>query len=844
MSGIFISYRNITRSYAPMLIDRELGRRFGPENVFQAGRSVLPASDLTGDIMRWLQRCTLLIALIDQPWAGEDLHLLHNPSDWVRREISFALRHEKVVLPLLLDGASMPSTQALPPDLALLTKRIALRMQSRTADADLLRLIGRVEELASDLVLGTLTDLPPPAPDPAHPTALLRAEHEVAQFRPRPELGQLTGWFASITGPPARLVIGPGAAGKTRLALRLTARLRGMGWAAGLLQASVPAQALERMSEIGKPFLVVIDDAETRPEQVRAALRALAGAHDSPGRLLLLARSGGDWLDRLRGDPDDRVPALLDTIVPVHLAPLAPDEGEFDSLCAAFAGRLGLPPPPPAAERPALGTMLESQAAALLHVLPPGTTAGSPMQRMMELERDHWRRAAVTFGLNVNSRNLAEIMTAVALFGAGTEAEADGLIASLRAFQGRPVDAIDSCRDLLRTVLPGAAPLNPLLPEQLAEDAIADFLRSGRSLSGSIAAVTDRQAERALVMLGRCLDRHPGLGPQVGAFLAEAPRRLLALAMTALAASPRPELLAEQMHRALDRVPAADLAGLVAALPQRSEALAAFAATATERALAAARQADQDEVTTARLAGQLAMRLAYLGERPADAAKSAREAVAQLTVLAAAGADLHAELGEALDAQAAALDLDPDAGAGAVAAGSAAIEAYRAQPRAGRRDGALAAALNNQALRLKRAGRTEPALALAAEAREFTAALNEQRPGGFRSLHADVVDTVSVLLELTGDHAEAERACRDALTMRRTLAASRPDAYQPQLAATLYNLGLILSAHGGDRAEVRALWAEAAVLYTGLAGRWPGRFDDQRNRVLRHLGGAGGASDD
>jgi hypothetical protein len=106
------------------------------------------------------------------------------------------------------------------------------------------------------------------------------------------------------------------------------------------------------------------------------------------------------------------------------------------------------------------------------------------------------------------------------------------------------------------------------------------------------------------------------------------------------------------------------------------------------------------------------------------------------------------------------------------------------------------------------------------------------------------VDTVAVLLELTGDHAEAERACRDALTMRRTLAASRPDAYQPQLAATLYNLGLILFAHGGDRAEVRALWAEAAVLYTGLAGRWPGRFDDQRNRVLRHLGGAGGASDD
>lgn len=853
MPGIFICYRNIGRSYAPMLVDRELCRRFGPANVFQAGRSILPGKDLAGEIGRWLERCSVLIALIDKPWAGQDLDLLRDPGDWVRHEISYALGHGKEVLPLLLDGTPMPSGRALPPDIAPLTRQIALRMDPRTADADLLRLTGRVESLAPDLVLATLTDLPFPAPDPAHPTALLRAEHEVAAFRPRPELSRLAGWCTSHSGPRVRLVTGPGGTGKTRLALRLTARLRGLGWVAGLLSASAPPAALDQIGEIRTPCLVVIDDAETSPELVQAALRSVAAAPDAPARLLLLARSGSGWLSSLQDDQDDRLAALAGGIVPEPLEPLAAGEDEFGSVCAAYAGRLGLPVPPPAAGGPlAAGSMLELQAAALVHVLPAGTLTGSPLQRMLELERDYWRRAAQPFGLDLGSRQLAEIMAAVTLFGAGTEAEADALIGSLRAFHGRPADAVDSCRDLLRTVLPGPAPLNPLPAGPIGEDAVAGFLRSGRSLSGSIAVVSDRQAARALVTLGQCLDRDPGLGPQVRAFLAEAPARLLPLAMTALAAVPRPELLVEQMSRAIDGLPEADLAGLASALPQRSEALARFAVTVTERALAAARRASAGPAVTAGLAWRFALRLAYLRERPAAAAAAAEEAIAQLTGLIAAGGDHQAELGEALAARAAALDLDSRAGDGALAAGRAAIAAYRALPAGARRDGALATALNNQAARLRRTRETgaardqasQAARDLVTEAHRLTAPLSEERPGAFRSLHADVTDTLSVLLEQTGDPAGAERASRDALALRRLLAVSRPDAYRPQLAGTLFNLGLILSRHGGDRAEVHALWTEAAELYTALAAGWPGRFGEQRDRVARHLGSRGGADDD
>lgn len=215
MPGIFISYRNIHRSYAPMFIDRELSRRFGADNVFQAGRSVLPAASIPGDVTGWLEKCTVLIALIDLYWVSQDLSRLWDPEDWVRREISHALEHGKTVLPVLLDGAEMPKTGDVPDVIAPLTKLLALRMRALTADTDLVRLIGEVERLAPDLVLATLTNLP--ASRPPSGAAMLRAENELYPYRYPPEFDELVDWATSRAASPVLLVTGPGAVGKTRL---------------------------------------------------------------------------------------------------------------------------------------------------------------------------------------------------------------------------------------------------------------------------------------------------------------------------------------------------------------------------------------------------------------------------------------------------------------------------------------------------------------------------------------------------------------------------------------------------------------------------------------------------
>ncbi|MET7684546.1 hypothetical protein [Streptomyces sp. NPDC005423] len=846
MPGIFLSYRNIERSYAPMLVDRELSRRFGPENVFQAGRSNLPAVHFPTEIDRRVDECDLLIALIDRPWVGEDLRLLRKPGDWVRWEIARALGQGKRVLPVLLDGAEMPRTAELPADIAHLTRKIALRMRPRTVDTDLLRLIGEVERLVPELVLVTLMD-PAPAKNVGGP-ALLRAEHQVLPFRHRGELDLLAEWCSAPAGPPVQLVVGGLGAGKTRLGLRLAAQVRGSGRPGGLLSVTAPAECLDRLGEIGSPCLVVLDDAEARPVQVRAALRSLAAAPEAPARLLLLARTGGDWLNDLRDDADDAVADLVDSIVPLSLAPLRPAEEDFATACGAFARHLGLPLPSLPSDRPETPTLLELQAAALTHVLSPDAPLDRPLRRILGSERAYWRKAGTAFGLPVSSdRVLTEVMATVTLFGADSEPEADGLLTSLRAFRGGPLHAIDSCRDLLRTVLPGPAPLNPLQPEQLAQEFVAEFLNSGYRLADVLDGVSDEQARRALRNLGRCLERHPQLGDPVEDFLAAAPGRLLPLALTVLPSVPQPQLLVSAMSGALSRTAQGELPAVVEALPLRSDALARFAVDATERALGV-RDADASDITTARLARRLSVRLTYLGQRPSDAVEAARSAVRALTALTvkesaqveslAVGStpgSVDAELAEAHAALALALDLDQSSRDEAVAVGETAVARYRALPGGDRHDAALATALHNQSIRLRRVRAMQAARTAATEARRLVEPLHTERPTRFRSLYADVLDNLSIVTHLTGNPEEAERLGRQTVALRRALAAARPDAYRSQLAGTLFNLGLLLTENEPKGAQARQLWDESLSIYDALSVRRPGHYDEPLDRVRAHL---------
>ncbi len=74
-----------------------------------------------------------------------------------------------------------------------------------------------------------------------------------------------------------------------------------------------------------------------------------------------------------------------------------------------------------------------------------------------------------------------------------------------------------------------------------------------------------------------------------------------------------------------------------------------------------------------------------------------------------------------------------------------------------------------------------------------------------------------------GRDAEARAATEEAVDLVRNLAAARPDAFRPDLAQNLANLGVHLAAVGRD-AEARAATEEAVDLVRNLAAARPDAF--------------------
>lgn len=131
------------------------------------------------------------------------------------------------------------------------------------------------------------------------------------------EMSALSDWCGGPQAVDVAVVQGNSGVGKTRLGVELVRRLSerrpeseyapdgpDVPWTAGFL-SETPAQqppAYGTFRYLTRPALIVVDQADSRLEQVEALLTALSG-HRAPGlriRVLLLANSTGGWWDRLR----------------------------------------------------------------------------------------------------------------------------------------------------------------------------------------------------------------------------------------------------------------------------------------------------------------------------------------------------------------------------------------------------------------------------------------------------------------------------------------------------------------------------------------------------------------
>ena len=142
---IFICYRREdTVGHAGRLFDR-LAERFGREHVYRDIDKIAAGQDFIVAVREQINRSDVVLVLIGPRWLAatdeEGQWRLADENDLVRVEIATALERNIRVIPVLLQGATMPKAKDLPGELAPLTHRNAAEIRDTSFDADLAQLI-------------------------------------------------------------------------------------------------------------------------------------------------------------------------------------------------------------------------------------------------------------------------------------------------------------------------------------------------------------------------------------------------------------------------------------------------------------------------------------------------------------------------------------------------------------------------------------------------------------------------------------------------------------------------------------------------------------------------------
>ncbi len=147
---IFISYRrDDSAGYALHLFDN-LSAHFGKDQIFMDIERIEPGADFGQVIEDAVGSCDVLVALIGQHWltaSDGTSRRIDDPNDFVRLEIVSALNRNVRVIPVLVQGATMPEPQDLPDELASLARRNAFDLSDRRWKHDVDQLIVALEKI-------------------------------------------------------------------------------------------------------------------------------------------------------------------------------------------------------------------------------------------------------------------------------------------------------------------------------------------------------------------------------------------------------------------------------------------------------------------------------------------------------------------------------------------------------------------------------------------------------------------------------------------------------------------------------------------------------------------------
>ena len=151
MAGTFISFRRDDAAGYAGRLHESLERRLGGQ-LFRDVDTLQPGQDFVKAIEARLAVCKVMLVIIGREWldarnaAGS--RRLEDPFDFVRLEIAAGLaRPDVLVVPVLVEGASMPAAAQMPENMQALARRHAVSVRDETWDADVDRLAAVVEKV-------------------------------------------------------------------------------------------------------------------------------------------------------------------------------------------------------------------------------------------------------------------------------------------------------------------------------------------------------------------------------------------------------------------------------------------------------------------------------------------------------------------------------------------------------------------------------------------------------------------------------------------------------------------------------------------------------------------------
>lgn len=262
---VFLNYRRDDSADATGRLYDALAAHFGDDNVFMDIDTLDPGVDFAEVIDGAVNSCDVFIAVIGRAWLtaadGEGHRRLDNADDFVRMELTAALRRNARVVPVLVHDVDMPSAEELPDDLTPLTRRNAVSLSRERWSYDVSRLVRTLDTVAEELDggaaangSGTVDAAPKRRRLPSLGRVPLAIGAVVAVALVGALVAMLGGGASSQSGPAVPRRVGtpiPVQAQPDSIAVGL-----GGVWVTSLSNDSVSKLDLTRGTAVGKPAKV------------------------------------------------------------------------------------------------------------------------------------------------------------------------------------------------------------------------------------------------------------------------------------------------------------------------------------------------------------------------------------------------------------------------------------------------------------------------------------------------------------------------------------------------------------------------------------------------------------